>query len=123
MRALLACHACVGSQVLFSCRFRNLAIGFGGSLSSFLRIFGLGARPTTANSLPGVSSCPFSVAFSNAALRFLAAKIPSRRAVSALIRPRVVLGFLLLASTFGVLSSFISFCARDLNLRGTRFGL
>lgn len=92
-------------------------------MSSFLRILGLGARPTTANPLPGVSPRPFSLAFSNAALRFLAANIPNRRAVSARIRPRVVLGFLLLASTFGVLSSFISFCARNLNLRGTRFGL
>jgi hypothetical protein len=54
---------------------------------------------------------------------FLAANILKRFAVSARNLPLEVLGFLLLGSTVGVLSSFISFAALFCNRLGTRLTL
>ena len=135
IRALFACQVCVGNHVLLNWRLLNLAAGRGDSLTVSLRIFGRGLRPTTPvvagadfsgasaiDTSPAVLSTPllFSACFF---LAFRFARIPRRFAVSILILALVVLGFRRRGSTIGVLSSAISFFARALSLRGTRFGL
>ncbi|KAK1710390.1 hypothetical protein BDP67DRAFT_521109 [Colletotrichum lupini] len=136
MRARLACHRCVGSHVLLICRFLNLDLRCGGSLSWFRRILGRGGRVVTVTapllgpSSPVLPVCPspslsFALAFSAfiALLLFFSASIPNLFAVSARIRALVVLGFLRFESTTGVLSSAISFKARLRSLLGTLFAL
>lgn len=117
--ARLACHRCVGSQVLCICRFRNLEGGKGGSFSWFLRILGRGRCVKGFSALSPVF-VPFAIIFRR---RVLAARSRKRFAVSARSRARVEVGFRRLGCTMGVLSSAISFLARACSRRGTLRGL